>query len=744
MRYIATILALMWSAAAFGQGAVLQGGSRTSGHVPMYIQGGSNSQTIVQDSGPAGGGAVGLGLSELLMVKRGSGSGPYIGGGTGPLGTTNCMYDAPTTNSAGYHYLCFDPNIQSAGAIVYGAGGAAPAVPLNFIVNGITYPFPPAASTGVPVLSGDTTYYFRTDGSDGNSCLGNSAAAACATVQGVLNKAFSVDLNGYNATLVAGNTGTFNGCATISSPQIGRGTITLVGSVSSPASYILAGTDCGATFPNGGGAVVRVSNGANLTVKGFKFQTTTTGWGLYAYAAQLVVSNVDFGSVAEGHIGVEANGTILIGDHTISGGGVLHFHAFNGGSMIGTTGGVATLTGTPAFSAYFAGASEGGLLRFGSYSFAGTGATGPRFLCHIGCIMNVTGDSLTFFPGDQAGTYDQNGFYGSRTGMNNATIKNDDITSLNIYSNSTTTYPAWAMGRNGTQELIAAVATAGSIFFTGTSPGDSVLFSLGHDIWLGKAASTPGIHITGSDTQFPQGKVKIINADNVTGLNVFSSSAASYPAWAMGRNSVEELFGAVATAGTPFFTGTSPGDGVFFTLGHDMWLGQAASTPGVHITATDTQFPQGSVKILNADNVTGMNIYSSSAANYPAWAMGRNNTQELFGAVATAGTPFFAGTSAGDGVIFSLGHDLWLGKATSVPGIHVGAVNTQFPQGVAIVAPQTFAALAAANACAAGTKGAIAVVTDSNTAVWGANIAGGGANVVQAFCNGSNYTVTGK
>ena len=43
----------------------------------------------------------------------------------------------------------------------------------------------------------------------------------------------------------------------------------------------------------------------------------------------------------------------------------------------------------------------------------------------------------------------------------------------------------------------------------------------------------------------------------------------------------------------------------------------------------------------------------------------------------------------------------------------------------------------------AGT-GTLAVVTDSNTATWGATIAAGGANVVLGFYNGTNWTVVGK
>lgn len=55
--------------------------------------------------------------------------------------------------------------------------------------------------------------------------------------------------------------------------------------------------------------------------------------------------------------------------------------------------------------------------------------------------------------------------------------------------------------------------------------------------------------------------------------------------------------------------------------------------------------------------------------------------------------------------------------------------------------PTTFASLPA---CAAGTKGTYATITDSNTTMWGANVAGGGANNVSVFCNGSNWTLIGK
>lgn len=43
--------------------------------------------------------------------------------------------------------------------------------------------------------------------------------------------------------------------------------------------------------------------------------------------------------------------------------------------------------------------------------------------------------------------------------------------------------------------------------------------------------------------------------------------------------------------------------------------------------------------------------------------------------------------------------------------------------------------------CTTGTQGYTGTVTDSNTTTYGATIAGSGANVVHAFCNGSNWLV---
>lgn len=58
-----------------------------------------------------------------------------------------------------------------------------------------------------------------------------------------------------------------------------------------------------------------------------------------------------------------------------------------------------------------------------------------------------------------------------------------------------------------------------------------------------------------------------------------------------------------------------------------------------------------------------------------------------------------------------------------------------------ITLPVNFSALPA---CAAATEGAKRAIKDSTTATWGATITGAGTNHVLGYCDGTNWTVTGK
>lgn len=174
MRNAIAIVALALPSVAWGQSAVLQGGPWVTGHPPCYQQSGSGTQPVVRDCGPAAGGGAGVGLSELNITARGAGTAPYVGLGTGQLGTIFQIQDAPST-AAGGHVLSFSANAQGGGLIAYNPFGNGAQLPLSLNINGATYQFPFSISGIVgPVSSviGDVVCWNNTVGSVVKDCMG--------------------------------------------------------------------------------------------------------------------------------------------------------------------------------------------------------------------------------------------------------------------------------------------------------------------------------------------------------------------------------------------------------------------------------------------------------------------------------------------------------------------------------------------------------------------------------------------
>lgn len=135
------VAAFLYSVAAWGQQAVLQGGPNAAGHIPQYV-GWGTQQPIIQDGGTSGGGPAGVNPSTFGLTARGTGTPPYANQGAGPNHENMCLYDAPTTNAGGFHYVCLDPNAGGGGLLSYGSGGGAPTLPFNFLFNGLPLPNP--------------------------------------------------------------------------------------------------------------------------------------------------------------------------------------------------------------------------------------------------------------------------------------------------------------------------------------------------------------------------------------------------------------------------------------------------------------------------------------------------------------------------------------------------------------------------------------------------------------------------
>jgi hypothetical protein len=157
------------------------------------------------------------------------------------------------------------------------------------------------------------------------------------------------------------------------------------------------------------------------------------------------------------------------------------------------------------------------------------------------------------------------------------------------------------------------------------------------------------------------------------------------------------------------------------------------SISGTTLTVTDML--QGSGNIAVGHRVAGMyaNNGITAATNITALGTGTggtgtytvNNSQTIAATEMSAGN-VAANAIAGGGVT---------NTDTLYTPLHISML------GHIIVTNSTFAN---AGTCSSVYKGALKSITDSNTVTWGANIAGGGANQVLGYCNGTNWTVTAK
>jgi hypothetical protein len=193
-RFLFVLLLLIFPSVVMAQQAVVQGGTWTTGHVPKYNQTGG-TQPLVTDGGGAGGGAAGVNLSTLGITARGTGTAPYDADGAGPNGENFCMYDAPTTNATGYHWVCMDPNVGANALISTGVGGTGSAQGLDITVNGTTAlsissagvisGFVSDTLTNTHILVGNASNVATDVAMSGDATMANTGAIDVNTIGGV-------------------------------------------------------------------------------------------------------------------------------------------------------------------------------------------------------------------------------------------------------------------------------------------------------------------------------------------------------------------------------------------------------------------------------------------------------------------------------------------------------------------------------------------------------------------------------
>lgn len=249
-------------------------------------------------------------------------------------------------------------------------------------------------------LTGAATYYVRTNGSDSNDGSANDAAHAWLTLQHAIDVATGLD-NGGNDITISVAAGTYTGANTLKS-FVGSGKIIIVGDESTPANVLI----------NVAGSCFTASAPCVYALRGMKLQASAYGINMTGTGAQISFQNLNFGACTAGCIFSGSAGGLIsnTGDWSISGNSAYFVAAWQLGQVQFTTTATCTLTGTPAFSSYFASA---GMLSFCAIyfiTFSGS-ATGPRYQVTYNSVMNTNGGGATYLPGNSAGSTSTGGQY---------------------------------------------------------------------------------------------------------------------------------------------------------------------------------------------------------------------------------------------------------------------------------------------------------------------------------------------
>ena len=260
----------------------------------------------------------------------------------------------------------------------------------------------PASGGPREVLSANRTYYVRTDGSDANTGLANTAGGAFLTIQKAIDVVFgTLDLYGFNVTIQVGD-GTYTAGASIATPQVGKGTVTVQGNAASPGNVIVNTIGADAFY---------VARGAALTVNDMELRVT--GAGYYALDADqggfINFQNIRFGAANWHMVARDGGHIVATGDYAITGGGAGHQNS-QSGATIRDIGHTITITGTPNFSTAFASVQLGAALLAAANTYSGS-ATGSRYKLASNGVIYTNGASATYFPGDAAGTTATGGQY---------------------------------------------------------------------------------------------------------------------------------------------------------------------------------------------------------------------------------------------------------------------------------------------------------------------------------------------
>lgn len=254
------------------------------------------------------------------------------------------------------------------------------------------------------LLTANRTYYVRTDGSDSNGGLVNTAGGAFATWNKAIDLiADDLDLQGFTVT-IQGNNATHTDNALFNKSFHGNGPVVL---------------DCaGGTMSVTSNDCISITAGVqNLTIQNVVLTTTTAGNGIIMSGNDADIylgAGVTFGTIVDSGVAFAncvGNKFKFLSNYTISGSCNRHIRMFDAiACLVYADGRTVTLTGAPAWGTAFCQIAYGGVFRANTWAFVNT-ATGKRYDAFLNGIIDTGGGGASYFPGDVAGTTSQQGQY---------------------------------------------------------------------------------------------------------------------------------------------------------------------------------------------------------------------------------------------------------------------------------------------------------------------------------------------
>ncbi len=250
-------------------------------------------------------------------------------------------------------------------------------------------------------LAANATYYVRTNGSDSNDGLSNSATGAFLTIQKAIDVVCALDLSIYAVTIQVA-TGTYTAPVTLKT-YVGVGPVTLLGDATTPINVVISTVGFCISAPTVLGAWV---------VNGFRITSSGAG-GFNISGSNITLGNINYGPVSTYHLNIEFTSNVSVfGAQTISGGAQIHWLVSHDSALDVRVGTYSFTTNPTNFSLQFANVSLASSLQCNGLTFGNIGfATGTRYLVDRNGVIDTAGGGATYLPGTVAGSSPTGGIY---------------------------------------------------------------------------------------------------------------------------------------------------------------------------------------------------------------------------------------------------------------------------------------------------------------------------------------------